>query len=69
MKIENLIKMANDIGDFFNAEEDKEIASDGVKTHIQRIWEPRMRKQLLIYFEKDGSDLSDLVKKALSKLE
>ena len=34
MKIERLIKMANDIGDFFNAESNKEIAAEGIKKHI-----------------------------------
>ncbi|MGZ8143859.1 MAG: formate dehydrogenase subunit delta, partial [Methylosarcina sp.] len=31
MNIEKLIKMANDISDFFNSESDKELAAEGVK--------------------------------------
>ncbi|MCX7098044.1 MAG: formate dehydrogenase subunit delta [Methylococcales bacterium] len=69
MKIETLIKMANNIGEFFNAESNKEIAADGVKKHLQRSWDPRMRKAIIAYNQEDGSGLSDLVKVAVSQLE
>ncbi|MGZ5029478.1 MAG: formate dehydrogenase subunit delta [Methylobacter sp.] len=68
MKIERLIKMANDIGNFFNSESDKEIAAEGIKNHILRSWDPRMRKAIIAYCQEDGSELSDLVKTAVSKL-
>lgn len=69
MKIEKLIKMANDISDFFNAETDKEIAAEGVKKHILRAWEPRMRKEIITYYQQDGSALSNLAKAAIAKLD
>jgi formate dehydrogenase subunit delta len=69
MKIERLIKMANDIGDFFNAESNKVIAAEGVTKHILRSWDPRMRRAIIDYCQKDGSGLSDLVKTAISRLE
>lgn len=69
MKIERLIKMANDISDFFNAESDKEIAADGVKKHILRSWDPRMRRAIIAYCQEDGSELSDLARTAVSRLE
>ena len=68
MKIERLIKMANDISDFFNAESDKEIAAEGVKNHITRSWDPRMRRAIIAYAEQDGSALSGLAKAAVSRL-
>jgi len=68
MKIERLIKMTNDISDFFNAESDKEIAVEGVKNHMQRSWEPRMREAIIAYAQKDGSGLSELARKAVGKL-
>ena len=61
--------MANSIGDFFNADSDKELAANGVKNHITRTWEPRMRKELIAYYHQDGSELSELVKTAVSGLE
>ena len=69
MKIERLIKMANDIGDFFNAESNKEIASEGIKKHILRSWDPRMRREIIAYYHQDGTALSDLVRTAVSRLE
>jgi formate dehydrogenase subunit delta len=69
MKIERLIKMANDIGDFFNAESDKEVAAEGVKKHILRSWDPRMRRAIIAYCQEDGAALSDLVRTAVSRLE
>ncbi|MDO9422837.1 MAG: formate dehydrogenase subunit delta [Methylobacter sp.] len=68
MKIERLIKMANDIGNFFNSETDKEIAAEGIKNHLLRSWDPRMRKAIIAYCQEDGSELSSLVKTAVTKL-
>ncbi|MDO9104044.1 MAG: formate dehydrogenase subunit delta [Methylovulum sp.] len=68
MKTERLIKMANDISDFFNAEPDKEIAAEGVKSHIMRAWEPRMRKAIIAYCQESGDGLSDLAKAAVAKI-
>jgi formate dehydrogenase subunit delta len=69
MKIERLIKMANDIGDFFNAESNKEIAAEAITKHILRSWDPRMRRDIIAYYQQDGSGSSDLVKTAVSRLE
>jgi len=68
MKIERLIKMANDISDFFNAESDKDVAAEGVKNHILRAWEPRMREAIIAYMRQDGSGLSELARVAVGKL-
>lgn len=68
MKIERLIKMANDISDFFNAESDKEVAAEGVKNHILRAWDPRMRREIIAYVNQDGSALTTLAKTAITRL-
>ncbi|MEC4749194.1 formate dehydrogenase subunit delta [Methylomicrobium sp. Wu6] len=68
MHIERLIKMANDISDFFNSESDKELAAEGVKKHIQRSWDPRMRQAIIAYCREDGKGLSPLAQKAVQKL-
>ena len=60
--------MANDIGNFFNSEPDKETAAEGIKNHILRSWDPRMRKAIITYCQEDGSELSSLVKAAVTKL-
>ncbi|ESS73762.1 formate dehydrogenase delta subunit [Methyloglobulus morosus KoM1] len=68
MHIEKLVSMANDIADFFNAESDKEIAAEGVKKHIQRSWDPRMRKAIVKYYQDSGEGLSPLAADAVKKL-
>ena len=47
MEIGNLIRMANRIGQFFDAMPDRPEALEGVANHIQKFWEPRMRNELL----------------------
>ena len=69
MKIERLIKMANDIGDFFNADSNKEIASEGISKHILRSWDPRMRRDIIAYCKQDGAGLSELARSAIARLE
>lgn len=47
MDIVNLIRMANRIGEYFDALPDRDEALEGAATHIQKSWEPRMRLALL----------------------
>ncbi|EWM48099.1 NADH-dependent formate dehydrogenase delta subunit FdsD family protein [Bordetella holmesii 35009] len=47
MDANNLIRMANRIGDFFEAYPDPDEALEGIANHIEKFWEPRMRWQLL----------------------
>ena len=68
MKIERLIKMANDISRFFDAETDKTVAAQGMKDHISQTWEIRMRETLLDYVKKDGSGLTPLALQALKSI-
>jgi len=68
MNVEHLAEMANNIADFFEAEPDHAIAVAGVANHIQKFWEPRMRKQILAYRDAGGALLHPLVKEALSQL-
>jgi len=68
MKIERLIKMANDISNYFNAEPDRKDAIAGVRNHIAHSWEPRMRKALIEYNQQDGSELTELARAAVAEL-
>ena len=47
MDANNLIHMANRIGDFFDAMPDRPEALEGIAQHIKKFWEPRMRRQFL----------------------
>ncbi len=66
MHIENLVHMANRIGDFFDAMPDRAEALDGVATHLRNYWDPRMRRQLVEHVDATkGEGLSDFVKESL----
>ena len=47
MDQQKLVKMANEIAAFFAADPDANVALDGVAGHLQRFWEPRMRRELV----------------------
>ena len=54
MDEQNLIDMANRIGEFFESMPDHEEALAGVADHIRRFWEPRMRRTLLGALDQPG---------------
>lgn len=68
MKIEYLVRMANDVGAFFAAEADGEAAVSAVATHLRRFWEPRMRAQIVAHQAQGGVGMSDLARKAVALL-
>lgn len=69
MNIDLLIKMANEIGDFFTGATDPQQAARDVANHLKRYWEPRMRAQMLSYYEqRHGAGLSDVAKSAVGLL-
>jgi formate dehydrogenase subunit delta len=47
MDLDNLIDMANRIGEFFDSLPDQHEATDCIADHIRRFWEPRMRLAIL----------------------
>ena len=66
MDVHHLVKMANNIGSFFEAEPDKSKGAQEVANHIKSFWEPRMRREILTYLdEKQGAGMSDIVLDAL----
>lgn len=56
MDTANLIRMANRIGQFFDAMPDRAEAVEGVATHIRKFWEPRMRHALLAHVDAHGTE-------------
>jgi len=66
MNIEHLVRMANRIGEFFQAMPDRAEALEGVAAHISKFWAPRMRAQLAQHLaEQGGAGLLPIVKEAL----
>jgi len=56
MDIHHLVKMANDIANFFKSEPDHQVALDGVAGHIRRFWDPRMRREILKWVDEHGGE-------------
>lgn len=65
MDSDNLIRMANRIGDFFEAMPDRAEALEGIATHIRKFWEPRMRRQFLEILDAGGEGVKDIVREAV----
>jgi formate dehydrogenase subunit delta len=62
---EHLVKMANDIGNFFRSEPVREDAVAGIANHIAKFWTKRMRQKIAAHGD-DGLD--DLPREALRRL-
>ncbi|MGD9895479.1 MAG: formate dehydrogenase subunit delta [Candidatus Methylacidiphilaceae bacterium] len=67
--IEDLVRMANQIGDFFGSDPSEEEAAAGIAEHLRKFWTPSMREKLIEYAQRDGKDLSEPVRAALSRLQ
>ncbi len=67
MDLDNLIVMANRIGQFFEAQPDRDEALEGIAQHVKKFWEPRMRAQILAAVGTEaGAGLSEIVSAALT---
>lgn len=65
MDIDNLVRMANRIGEFFAALPDAAEAQAGIAGHLQRYWDPRMRREIVVHVERGGAGLSEIVRGAI----
>ena len=67
MSTANLIKMANQIAQYFASEPDQQKAVLGVRNHLQMYWTPGMRKELLAWqAAHPGADLHPLAQAAVT---
>lgn len=60
---EKIVRMANQIATFFLSQPEA-VRVDGVANHINKFWEPRMRRQLFEHIDKGGEGLLPLVTEA-----
>lgn len=69
MEIHHLIKMANQIGDYFAAYPDKEDAARQTAKHLKDFWEPRMRREIIAYLQETGApELNEIPRQAVRLL-
>jgi formate dehydrogenase subunit delta len=69
MSIEHLVDMANDIGHFFASESTHEAAVAGIANHLQRYWDHRMLRQIVVHLKNGGEGLEELPREAVARLE
>lgn len=60
---EKLVRMANQIATFFLSQPEA-VRIEGVANHINKFWEPRMRRELFDHIDKGGEGLLPLVMEA-----
>lgn len=65
---EKLVKMANQIGDFFKSYPEA-TAVEGVREHIAKFWNRKMRDEFFAYLDAQGDQsLQPIVATAVKKL-
>jgi formate dehydrogenase subunit delta len=67
MKTKDMVRMANQIADFFRAYPEEQAVAETAK-HLKSFWEPRMRKMLIEHMATGGAGLNDLARKAAQTL-
>ena len=64
----NLVTMANQIGDFFKSYPDKEQDTKDIAGHMKKFWPPIMRKEIIEYVASSEENLlDDMVNDAINK--
>jgi formate dehydrogenase subunit delta len=68
MQIDTLLRMANQIGDFFGAMPERDEALQDMATHIKKFWTSAMRHALLTHAEAQaGQGLSAFAAEAIAR--
>ena len=66
---DNLVRMANQIGTYFESLPDRAEALEGIANHLRKFWEPRMRRAFLALLDQPGAagshGISDIVQSAV----
>ena len=65
MEVRDIVRMANQITDFF-AVYPKQEALDGIAKHIHATWEPRLRNTLKAHLDTGGAGLKPLCIEAMT---
>lgn len=63
-----LVEMANQIGEFFAAQPEREAAVRAIAEHLEKFWHPTMRERLVQCLQTEEHSLSPLVREAARSL-
>jgi len=67
-KLDKLVRMANQIGDFYAAMPEKE-AIDGAASHLRLFWTPKMIRELIAYADAGEAGLNPTAARAVEALK
>jgi formate dehydrogenase subunit delta len=67
MEVDKLIRMANQIGDFFEANPDVEDAKQEIAGHLKKFWNSVMIKSLVAHVQQQGAGLNPRVLAAIQQ--
>jgi formate dehydrogenase subunit delta len=65
--LDTLVKMANQIGQFFSAQKHQDQAA-GAAEHLRKFWDPRMRASIVDYVAKGGEGLNPTALEAVKRI-
>ena len=63
METRDMLRMANQIASFFNGAGHDQAVMDSAE-HINKFWEPRMRRALIAHLERGGEGLDPTIRDA-----
>ena len=67
-KMDKLVRMANQIGDYFKIMPDKE-AVNGAADHLRLYWTPKMIGEIIGYVDSGHSGLNAVAARAIAELK
>ena len=67
-KMEKLVRMANQIGDYFRTLPEAEAVA-GAADHLHRFWTPKMCNEIVSFAESGGAGLNHIAASAVAALK
>ena len=68
MDSDKMVRQANQIAQYFSVYPQAR-AEEGVRGHIRKFWEPRMRAQLIEHYDNGGDGFHPLVSTAVAAIK
>jgi formate dehydrogenase subunit delta len=67
-KLDRLVRMANQIGDFYASMPDQE-GTDGVASHLRLYWTPKMIREIIAFADEGHPGLNPVAARAIGSLK
>ena len=67
-KLDKLVRMANQIGDFYAAMPERE-ATEGAASHLRMYWTPKMIREIIAFADQGHPGLNAIASRAVESLK